>query len=65
MKALQPGKQQQPGSFCELCVYYSGNLDPSYSSSIGPSQHSCGLDFIPGDDKCNGMRTDDCSARKR
>jgi len=30
-----------------------------------PSQHSCGLDFIPGDDKCKEMRTNNCGMRKK
>ena len=64
MKALQPDKQPGSCSLCEQCVYFSGNLDPSHFSSSKPSQNSCGLGFIPGDDKCNEMRTNNCSARK-
>ncbi len=64
MKALQPN-EQQPKALCEPCVYFSRNLDSTYSSSHGPSQHSCGLDFTPGDEKCNEMRTNNCSAGKR
>jgi hypothetical protein len=63
MKALQPDRQPDR-SLCEPCVYFSGNLDPSYSFVNGPLQHFCGLDFIPGDDKCVEMRTNDCSAKK-
>jgi hypothetical protein len=64
VKALQ-SEQKSGNSLCALCVYFSGNLEPSYTSSNMPSQYSCGLDFIPGDDKCNEMRTNNCSARKK
>jgi len=60
MKALQT----HSNSFCAQCVYFNGNLDSSYSTSNEPSQHSCGLEFIPGDDKCTEMRMNNCSARK-
>ncbi len=63
MKTLR--SEQQSNSLCDSCVYFSRNLDPSYSSPNAPSQHSCGLDFIPGDDKCNEMRTNNCSTRKK
>ena len=33
MKALQPDKQPGSSSFCEQCVYFSGNLDSSHFSS--------------------------------
>ncbi len=66
MKALRSGQQkQQPNSLCEPCVYFSKNLDSSYSSSNGSPQLLCGLDFIPGDDRCNEMRTTNCSMRKK
>lgn len=64
MKALQPN-EQRPKALCESCVYFGRNLDSTYSSSHGLSRHLCGLDFTPGDEKCNEMRTNNCSARKR
>ena len=63
MKTLRP--EQQSGSLCDPCVYFTGNLDPSYSSTSMPSQHSCGLDFTRGDDKCNEMRTTNSSTKKK
>jgi len=60
-----PRSERQFPSVCGPCVYFSKNLDPSYCSSNMPSQHSCGLDFIPGDDKCNEMRTNNCGMRKK
>ena len=64
LKALQPDIRPGSSPICEQCVYFSGNLDPSHFSSNRSSQPSCGLDFTPGDEMCNEMRTNNCSARK-
>lgn len=66
MKALQPDNHQEhSASLCSPCVYYSRNLDPSFSPSPEPSQHACGLGYLPGDDKCAAMRTNNCGLRKK
>jgi len=64
MKALQPTNDQKR-SFCESCVYFSSNLDQSFSLTNKLTGPFCGLEYTPGDDKCIEMRTNNCSARKR
>jgi hypothetical protein len=50
---------------CESCVYFNRNLDPSLFSTREYSQSACSLEFIPDDNKCAEMRTNNCGARKR
>jgi hypothetical protein len=65
MKALQPGNNQDhTDSLCVPCVYYSKNLDASLFPFSESVRHVCGLDFVPGDDNCAEMRTNNCSMRK-
>jgi len=65
MRTLHPNiSQDSVGSLCEPCVYYSKNLDPSFSPYSDTSRHACGMGFIPGDDTCTEMRTNNCSVRK-
>jgi len=66
MKALQPDNHQdRVASLCAPCVYYSKNLDASFSPSPEATQHACGLGFAPGDDDCTEMRTNNCGMRKK
>jgi hypothetical protein len=46
-------------------VYFSRNLDQSFSLTNKFARPFCGLEYTPGDDKCIEMRTNNCSARKR
>jgi len=68
VKALQPHQQRQTGnSFCTTCVYHSRNLDHSLYSAKGLGDlpdDGCSLDFIPGNEGCNEMKTSNCSVRK-
>ncbi len=50
-------------SRCDPCVYFSKNLDKS-EYSVPEKRDHCGLGFLPGDNGCTAMRTDNCSARK-
>lgn len=65
MKALHHYSPPKPDTICGSCVYYVNNLDtveyPGLSEAAGP----CGLGFIPGDDGCADMCTDNCSMRRR
>jgi len=61
----QDNQQKGAASLCTPCVYYSKNLDPSFSPLPGADEHVCELGFKPGDDKCNEMRTSNCGLRKR
>jgi len=64
MRTLHPNvSRDSVESLCEPCVYYSKNLDLSFSPPPAP-RYVCGLDFTPGDDNCTEMRTNNCSARK-
>jgi len=66
MSTLQPDDHQDRIAYlCAPCVYYSKNLDPSFFPSPDLSQPACGLGFIPGDDKCSEMRTNNCGMRKK
>jgi hypothetical protein len=66
MKALQPNEQHPTGtSLCELCVYFSKNLDKAEYPDLMEKQDHCGLGFLPDDPDCREMRTDNCSTRKR
>ncbi|MDD1682507.1 MAG: hypothetical protein LUO98_01615 [Methanoregula sp.] len=65
MRTLQPNNQEQDASLCSPCVYYSKNLDPSFTPSAETAQHACGLEFDPGDDNCIEMRTNNCGRRKK
>lgn len=65
MRTLQPNiSQDSVEALCEPCVYFSKNLDPSFSPPFALSRHVCGLGFTPGDDNCTEMRTNNCSMRK-
>ncbi len=67
MKTLQPNKQQQEDSLCAICVYHSMNLDRSLYGGTGIGElpaDGCSLDFVPGDSRCEEMRTSNCSVRK-
>ncbi len=64
-RVLQSGSRFRDQSFCQPCVYFSRNLDTAqYTVLLTPTDHRCGLGFLPGDDSCTEMRTDNCSARK-
>ncbi len=65
MKALH-SKEPHPtkASLCEPCVYFSKNLDKNQLPALADSTNGCGLGFIPGDNGCIEMRTDNCSTRK-
>jgi hypothetical protein len=65
MRTLRPNNQEQVASLCAPCVYYSKNLDPSFTPSSEIAQHACGLGFVPGDDNCIEMRTNNCGGRKK
>jgi len=66
MKTLKSGKNQDHiDTLCGPCVYYSKNLDASFSPSSEPLRHVCGLGFLPGDDNCAEMRTNNCGMRKK
>ncbi len=67
MKTLQPKKRQQEDSLCDTCVYHSMNLDRSLYDGTGAGKlpdDGCSLDFVPGDSRCEDMRTSNCSIRK-
>ncbi|MBI5142645.1 MAG: hypothetical protein HZA20_10745 [Nitrospirae bacterium] len=49
-------------SFCLLCVYAAGRLDPA---AISVPDGPCGLSFTPGDEFCLDMRTANCGIRRR
>ncbi len=65
MRAIQ---QQQPRPnpdvYCQSCVYFSKNLDETEYPALTEKPDACGLEFLPGDDGCTGMRTDNCSVRR-
>jgi len=66
MKASRPDNHQEhDASLCAPCVYYSKNLDPSFSPSSDQTHHACGLGYLPGDDNCIEMRTNNCGIRKK
>ena len=66
MKALQPDNHQnRVASLCAPCVYFSKNLDLSFFPTGGPEQPTCGLGFLPGDERCAEMRTNNCGIRKK
>jgi len=67
MRALQPKEEHPAGtSLCNPCVYFSKNLDPMKLQSDEPVRHDgCGLGFLSGDEGCNEMRTNNCSAGKK
>ena len=67
MKTLQPKNRQQDDSLCDVCVYHSMNLDRSLCDGSGVGElpdDGCSLDFVPGDGRCEEMRTSNCSVRK-
>jgi hypothetical protein len=67
MKELQPNKQQRDNSLCDTCVYCPVNLDRSQYAGKGIGElpdNGCTLDFVPGDGRCDEMRTSNCSIRK-
>ncbi len=67
MKTLQPKQRQYDGSLCDTCVYHSMNLDRSLYDGAGVGElpaDGCSLDFVPGDSRCEEMRTSNCSMRK-
>jgi hypothetical protein len=49
---------------CIPCVYFSKNLDKTEYPALMEMPDQCGLGFLPGDEGCAEMRTDNCSARK-
>ncbi len=54
-------------TLCDSCVYHSMNLDPTLYEGKGIAalpEDGCSLDFIPGDNGCSEMRTNNCSARR-
>lgn len=66
MRALQSNNHQdRVASLCAPCVYYSKNLDPSIVPSSEEVQTPCGLGFVPGDEGCMEMRTNNCHMRKK
>jgi hypothetical protein len=67
MKALQPNKQQHDNSLCDTCVYCLMNLDREQYDGKGIGElpdDGCSLDFVPGDSRCDEMRTSNCSMRR-
>lgn len=64
MQALQPQQSSAHTSLCEPCVYFSKNLDKNEYSVLMEKNNLCGLGFLPGDNSCTEMRTDNCSTRK-
>lgn len=65
MKALHHYPSPKPDTFCTSCVYHGNNLDMVEYPVLREAAGLCGLGFIPGDDGCLDMRTDNCSMRKR
>jgi len=65
MRALQQQSHPNPDPRCISCVYFSNNLDQVEFPALTKNDERCGLAFLPGDDNCTEMRTDNCSARKR
>ena len=65
MRTLQPeNHQDRVTSLCAPCVYFSKNLDPSFLSPSENARDLCGLGYIPGDESCKEMRTNNCGMRK-
>ncbi len=64
VRALQQQSRPNPAVFCSTCVYFSKNLDSTEYPVLMEAEERCGLGFLPGDDGCGEMRTDNCSARK-
>ncbi len=64
MRALQQQSNQNPDPRCISCVYFSDNLDQAEFPAPTKNDTGCGLSFLPGDNGCGEMRTDNCSARK-
>ncbi len=65
VQALQQQSRLSPDVLCSPCVYFSKNLDSAEYPVLMETAERCGLGFLPGDDGCTEMRTDNCSARKR
>ncbi len=49
---------------CASCVYFSRNLDKTEYPVLMEKPDVCGLGFLPGDNGCTDMRTDNCSVRR-
>jgi hypothetical protein len=68
MKTLQPDQRRRTkDALCDTCVYHSMNLDRTLYDGKGIGdlpEESCALEFVPGDDCCDEMRTSNCSIRK-
>ena len=65
MKALHHYSLPKPDIICDSCVYYVNNLDLVKYPALSKTAGLCGLGFIPGDDGCVDMHTDNCSMRRR
>ncbi len=65
MKGDQQQSRLDPEVLCLSCVYFSRNLDKTECLCADEKQDCCGLGFIPGDESCTEMRTDNCSTRKK
>jgi len=64
MRTLQEQSRLHPDTLCAPCVYFSRNLDAVEYPVLMQSADRCGLGFLPGDNGCTEMRTDNCSAKK-
>ncbi len=69
MSAFKPEPLVRPrtatgGIPCAVCVYFSRNLEKTEYPVLMEKHEGCGLGFLPGDQACTEMRTDNCSVRK-
>ncbi len=65
MRLMDSRVRNHGEQYCSPCVYFSRNLDAAEYPVLMKKPDHCGLGFLPGDNGCNEMRTDNCSTRKR